>query len=58
MSDEEVSSKRKLEKIRLNALKQNKMLRDIKNEVHNEMMMRDNNLEQYLIISNLFIEIT
>jgi len=37
MNDEEINDKRKIEKVRLNALKQNKMIQDIRDEVRKEL---------------------
>jgi len=37
MNDEEINDRRKIEKVRLNALKQNKMIQDIRDEVRKEL---------------------
>ncbi len=36
-NDEEINNRRKIEKVRLNALKQNKMITDIRDEVRREL---------------------
>jgi len=39
--DEEINNKRKIEKVRLIALKQNKMIQDIRDEVRKELYKSD-----------------